>query len=137
MKRVLAPLLLAVALLAIALAGYWQERPAAAVAIACDDPVAGCAFVHHGLPAQVRFATRPLPLERFTLRVEAADVARVSAEFQMVGMDMGFNRYDLHRDGDGGFVAQATLPVCVTGGRAWTLFLELDGTRYSLEFTTG
>lgn len=137
MKRVAAPLLLALALVAIAVAGYWAQRPAAAVAIACNDPVTGCAFVHRGMPAQVRFAMRPLPLERFTLRVEAADVARVSAEFQMVGMDMGFNRYDLHRDGDGGFVAQATLPVCVTGGRAWTLFLELDGTRYSLDFHTG
>ena len=137
MKRVIAPLLLAAALLAIAVVGYWAQRPVAAVAIACNDPVAGCAFVHRGVPAQVRFATRPLPLERFTLRVDAPGATRVSAEFQMVGMDMGFNRYDLYRDPDGRFVAQATLPVCVTGGRAWTLFLELDGTRYSLGFHTG
>lgn len=137
MKRVLAPLLLAAVLVAIAVVGYRAQRPVAAVAIACSDPVAGCAFVHRGLPARVRFATRPLPLERFTLRVDAPGATRVSVEFQMVGMDMGFNRYDLHRDGDGGFVAQATLPVCVTGGHAWTLFLELDGTRYSLDFHTG
>ncbi len=137
MKRVVAPLLLAAALAAIAVAGHWLQRPATAVAIVCDDPVAGCAFMHRGMPARVRFAARPLPLERFTLRVDAPGAARVSAEFQMVGMDMGFNRYDLHRDGDGRFVAQATLPVCVTGGRAWTLFLELDGIRYSLGFHTG
>jgi len=137
MKRVVAPLLLALALVAIAVAGYRTQRPATAVAIACNDPLAGCGFVHRGMPAQVRFATRPLPLERFTLRVDAPGATRVSAEFQMVGMDMGFNRYDLHRDADGRFVAQATLPVCVTGGRAWTLFLELDGTRYSLDFHTG
>jgi hypothetical protein len=137
MKRVVAPLLLAAVLVAIAVAGHWMQRPATAMAIACKDPVAGCAFMHRGMPAQVRFAAQPVPLERFALQVDAPGTARVSAEFQMVGMDMGFNRYDLQRDGDGRFAAQATLPVCVTGGHAWTLFLELDGTRYSLGFHTG
>lgn len=137
MKRVVAPLLLAAALVAIAVAGYWTQRPAEAVGIGCDDPLAGCIFAHRGLPAQVRFATRPVPLESFVLMVQAPSATRVSAEFQMVGMDMGFNRHDLRRGDDGHFIAPVTLPVCVTGGRAWTLFLELDGTRYSLRFDTG
>ncbi len=137
MKRVLAPLLLAAMLAAIAFAGYWKQRPAAAVTIACGDPVAGCAFMHYGMPAQLRFATRPMPLERFIVQIDASGVAHASAQFRMAGMDMGFNHYDLQREGDRRFSAQVTLPACVTGKRAWTLFMELDGARYSLDFTTG
>ncbi len=83
------------------------------------------------LVAGSALAADPAPADKPAVQI---DKQKVSI---MVGMDMGFNRYDLHRDGDGGFVAQATLPVCVTGGHAWTLFLELDGTRYSLDFHTG
>ncbi len=137
MTRVMAPLLLVAVLVAIAVTGHWMRRPTETIALACADPVSGCAFAHSGAPARVRFDARPVPLEAFTLRVDAPGASRVSAEFQMVGMDMGFNRHDLRRAGDGQFVAQATLPVCVSGGRAWTLFLEVDGIRYSLPFSTG
>jgi hypothetical protein len=136
-KRVLAPLLLVVALLAIAVAGHWLNRPAETVAVPCADAVAGCAFVHRGAPVRARFSARPVPLEAFSLHVDAPGANRVRAEFQMRGMDMGFNRYDLRRAGDGSFFAQATLPVCVSGRRDWVMYLELDGTRYALPFSTG
>lgn len=42
MKRVLVPLLLVLALLAVAVAGYWLKRPAKAQAVTCADPLAGC-----------------------------------------------------------------------------------------------
>lgn len=136
MRRVVGPLLVAVALVAIAVAGYWLKRPAEAVAIRCADPLAGCSFNHHGAPASVRFASQPAPMEAFGVRVTAPGAARVSAEFQMVGMDMGFNRYDLHAGADGAFAAQVTLPVCVSGRRDWKLYLEIDGTRYMLPFSS-
>lgn len=135
MRRVALPLLVAAALVAIAVAGWWAKRPAEAVAIACADPLAGCAFSHGGGAASVRFSAQPAPMEAFGVQVTAPGAARVSAEFQMVGMDMGFNRYDL-RPENGTFGAEVTLPVCVSGRRDWKLFLEIDGTRYELPFST-
>ena len=137
MKRVALPLLVAVALVAIAAAGYWLKRPPAAVAIACADPLAGCTFTHRGAKASVRFSSQPAPMEAFGVQVMAPGAARISAEFQMVGMDMGFNRYDLRPAADGIFAARVTLPVCISGRRDWKLFLEVDGARYELPFSTG
>jgi hypothetical protein len=134
MKRVAVPLLLAAALIAIAVAGWWLKRPAEAVAVACADPLAGCVFSHRGTSASVHFSARPTPLEAFGLRVSAPNARRISAEFQMDGMDMGFNRYDLRPDADGAFSSRVTLPVCISGRHDWTLFLDVDGIRYALPF---
>jgi hypothetical protein len=134
--RVLAPLLLVVALVAIAAAGYWLKRPAEAVPVRCADPIAGCGFDHRGTTVNVQFSARPGPLEPFGLSARAAGASRVRAEFQMVGMDMGFNRYDLRPTGDGAFAATVTLPVCVSGRRDWVLYLDVDGARYALPFST-
>lgn len=136
MKRVLGPLLLVVALVAIAVAGYWLKRPAEAVAVPCTDLLAGCHFSHRGAAVKARFSVHPAPLQPFELIVEASGSQRISAEFQMVGMDMGFNRYDLRPAGKGVFASKVTLPVCVSGRRDWILYLDLDGTRYALRFST-
>lgn len=136
MKRVLPPLLLVVVLVAIAVAGYWLKRPAEAQAVACADPLAGCVFTHRGADVTLRFTVRPVPLEAFEIQARAPGVTRLSAEFQMVGMDMGFNRYDLRPTSDGAFATKVTLPVCVSGRRDWILFLDLDGSRYALSFST-
>jgi hypothetical protein len=125
-----------VALGAIAVAGWWLKRPAEAVAIRCADTLAGCAFSHRGATANVRFSTQPAPLQAFELRVAAPGAARISAEFQMVGMDMGFNRYDLRPAGNGRFASNVTLPVCVSGRHDWLLYLDVDGSRYALPFST-
>lgn len=135
--RVLAPLLLVIALVAIAVAGYWLKRPPEAMAVPCADPLAGCVLSrHHGVTASMRFSAQPAPMEPFELRVTAPGARRVSAEFQMVGMDMGFNRYDLHPTPGGEFASRVTLPVCVSGRRDWVLYLDVDGTRYALPFST-
>ena len=136
MKRVAVPLLLVIALVAIAAAGWWLKRPAEAVAVNCADPLAGCTFSHRGAPASVRFSGRPAPLEAFELSVRTSGASRISAEFQMAGMDMGFNRYDLHPTADGVFVSTVTLPICVSGQRDWVLYLDIDGSRYALPFST-
>jgi len=134
--RVLAPLLLVVALVAIAVAGYWLKRQPEALAVSCADPLAGCAFSHRGATARAQFSVQPVPMEAFELRVTAPGASRVSAEFQMVGMDMGFNRYDLHPAANAAFAGKVTLPVCVSGRRDWVLYLDVDGSRYALPFTT-
>lgn len=136
MKRVMMPLLLVVALAAIAVAGYWLKRPAEAQVIACANPLAGCEFSHRGTAVKVIFSTAPKPLEAFELRISAPGVTRISAEFQMNGMEMGFNRYDLRPAENGMLAAKVTLPVCVSGRRDWTMFLDIGGTRYALPFST-
>jgi uncharacterized membrane protein YjgN (DUF898 family) len=135
MKRILPPLLLVVALVAIAVAGYSLKRPAKAQAVACADPLAGCRFSHRGTSALLRFSVQPAPLAPFELSVRAPGATRVSAEFQMNGMEMGFNRYDL-RPSDGVFGSKVTLPMCVSGRRDWTLTLDIDGAHYALPFST-
>lgn len=136
MKRVALPLLLVVALIAIAVAGWWLKRPGEAVAVACADPVAGCRFDHGGAPVVLRFSAPPAPLEAFDMTLTAPGVTRAHAEFQMVGMDMGFNRYDFKTTGQNAWSARATLPLCVSGRRDWILVLELDGRRYAIPFST-
>lgn len=136
MRRVLTPVLLVIALVAIAVAGYWLKRPAAAVAVSCANPLAGCTFSHRGAAVTVRFSAPPTSLEAFELRVRAPGAARISAEFQMKGMEMGFNRYDLRPAANGEFGAQVTLPVCVSGRRDWVLTLDVDGSHYALPFST-
>lgn len=136
MKRVAVPLLLMGLLVAIAVAGYWYKRPADVHAVACVDPLAGCAFSHRGTTVKVRLLTPPTPLEPFDLSLSAPGASRISAEFQMNGMAMGFNRYDLRTSGNGVFSARVTLPVCVSGRHDWTMYLDVDGTRYALPFRT-
>lgn len=133
MKRAL---ILVVVLAAIAVTGYWLKRPAAAVAVNCTDPLAGCTFNHRGTPAQLRFSSQPVPLEAFELSVRTPGAGRISAELQMSDMDMGFNRYALHPVPGGAFGAKVTLPACVSGRHDWVLYLDIDGTRYALPFST-
>lgn len=134
--RLWVPLLLVVALVAIAVTSYWLKRPAAAVAVDCMDPLSGCVFSHHGATVTVRFSQQPAPMEAFELQVRTPGAKRISAEFQMVGMDMGFNRYDLRADEHGALSSKVTLPVCVSGRRDWILYLDVDGARYALPFST-
>jgi hypothetical protein len=136
MKRVLVPLGFAVVLLAIAVAGYWMKRPADAVRVTCADPVAGCRIAHGDGTVVVRFSVQPAPLEAFELSVHSPMAEKVSAEFQMVAMDMGFNRYDLRAAGAGTFASRVTLPACVSGQHDWLLYLDIDGSRYELPFRT-
>ncbi|MBT9568510.1 MAG: hypothetical protein IV085_09455 [Thiobacillus sp.] len=136
MKRVIAPVLVIVGLVGIALAGYWFKQQADARPVACIDPVAGCHFEHAGTPVQLRFSRRPVPLKAFQLDIHSVAADRISAEFQMQGMEMGFNRYDLSPTPGSAFTAQVTLPVCVSGRHDWTMFLTIDGTRYAVPFST-
>jgi hypothetical protein len=137
MKRLLVPVLIILALAMLALWGAWQKAPKApAQTIVCVNPLAGCTFMHGGAPATLRFSTQPEALRPFALSISAPSLRKVSASFQMVGMDMGFNRYDLRQDAAGNWTASVTLPVCTVSRVDWIAELDLDGRLYILKFNT-
>lgn len=136
MKRLAAPILIILALAALALWGALQKTPSqAAQPIICPDPVAGCTFLHNGLPAKLQFSTQPMALKPFMLTITSENLRKGSASFQMSGMDMGFNRYDLRPDRSGSWSANVTLPVCTVSRVDWIAELDLDGRIYSLTFS--
>jgi hypothetical protein len=51
-------------------------------------------------------------------------------------MGMGFNHYDLHAAAPGMVGADITLSMCVSGRRDWKLFLDIDGQRYVMAFSS-
>lgn len=137
MKRIAIPLLVIVALAALAIWGVLQQSsPKAAQPIVCLDPVAGCTFVHKGMPANLRFSSQPEALRPFLFSLASPNLHTASVSFQMSGMNMGFNRYDLKLGSDGRWAASITLPVCTVSRVDWIAELNLDGQLYSLTFTT-
>lgn len=137
MKRLAVPTLIIAALAMLALWGAWQKAPKqAAQAIACEDPLAGCAFMHDGLPATLRFSAQPETLKPFELTIASPRLRKASVSFRMAGMDMGFNRYDLRQDNAGNWTARVTLPVCTVSRVDWIAELSLDGRLYTLAFNT-
>ncbi|HCA26910.1 MAG TPA: hypothetical protein DEP05_04595, partial [Betaproteobacteria bacterium] len=101
----------------------------------CPDLAGGCAVTLAGRPVQVRFSAPPSALRPFDVRVDALSAARVSANFRMVGMDMGRNRYQLVRESGGRWLAHVILPVCVAGRSDWVMTLIVDGGAVDIPFT--
>lgn len=137
MKRLAMPALIIVALAMLALWGTWQKAPKQdAQAVACENPLAGCAFMHDGRPANLRFSAQPEALKPFVISIASPKLRKASVSFRMVGMDMGFNRYDLRLGADGNWTAQVTLPVCTVSRVDWVAELSLDGRLYTVAFNT-
>ena len=133
-RRIWIALGLAVAFIALAIVANNVKHPPSSQAITCIDPVKGCLFTYRGEPAHLRFSSPPVSMQPFVLEVQAPGASHVHAEAHMVGMDMGFNRYDLRPTRPGVFAAQLRLPVCASGRRDWTLYLEVGQDRYALAF---
>lgn len=133
-KRIWLALGLVGAFIALAIVANYVKRPPSSQVISCVDLVNGCAFTYRGRPAHLRFSTPPAAMQPFTLEVQAPGASHVHAEAHMVGMDMGFNRYDLRPTRPGVFVATLSLPVCVSGRRDWVLYLEVGQDSYALPF---
>ncbi len=137
MKRFAIPVLVIVALGALAIWGTLQQSSTKpAQPIVCSDPVAGCTFMHKGVSANLRFSSQPEALRPFVLTLAIPNLRTASVSFQMSGMNMGFNRYDLKLDAKGNRSASITLPVCTVSRVDWIAELDLDGQLYSLTFTT-
>ena len=79
--------------------------------------------------------TRPVPLIKpFSLRVDVQGFVadQIEVDFAGVDMNMGLNRPVLKPEADGGYVAQTSLPVCITGGMDWQVTVLLDRGRERL-----
>lgn len=122
------------AFIGLVIVGSYVKRQPPSQPITCIDPVKGCVFNYHGRPAYLRFSNQPAAMQPFAIEVHAPEVSHVHVQAQMVGMDMGFNRYDLRPQHPDVFVARITLPVCVSGRREWLLYLEVGRDRYVLPF---
>lgn len=133
----LAPIL--ILLTAAALVWAWHTlRPPQpqSQAAHCPDLHAGCRVQTPRRPVELRVQGALKTLSPFTLSVRAPGAQRVTAHFDMEGMDMGFNLYTLRPAPDGVFQARVTLPVCVTGRRDWQMHLEVDDEPISIPFVT-
>lgn len=112
---------------------------------ACDLHRQACSVA---LPAggsvELAMGSRPIPMVKpFEVVVAASGFTpeRVEVDFSGIDMNMGLNRPQLTRRGDGKFVAEATLPVCITGGMDWqaTVLIETGSQRIAIpyRFSTG
>lgn len=101
----------------------------------CDLQRQACAVaLPEGGRLEVSFGTRPVPLVKpfaLAVRVSGMEASRVEIDFEGAEMKMGLNRPLLKAAGDGRFIGEATLPVCVTGAMEWqaTVLVE-DGRRH-------
>lgn len=137
LKQLAAPILILLALATLAIWGARQQPPSGqGTEIHCADPVAGCSFLHQGMPAQLRFSNQPETLKPFRIYLAHPQVNKASASFQMADMNMGFNRYDFKPQGKGQWLATVTLPVCTASRVDWIAELELDGKLYRMTFIT-
>lgn len=137
MKQLAAPILILLALAALAIWGARQQpQPGQGIEIHCADPVAGCTFLHGGIPAQLRFSAQPETLKAFSIHLTHPQIKKASASFQMANMNMGFNRYDFKPQRSGQWLATVTLPVCTASRVDWIAEFELDGKLYRMAFIT-
>jgi hypothetical protein len=121
--RVLGMVALAVLLSAC---GVETGTPAANVRLSCPDPLAGCAARIGNRAMEVGMAGEIKALQPFQVWVRAPGAKKIQANFEMVDMNMGLNRYTLRPDAGGTFRAQVTLPICISGARDWIMTLDID-----------
>lgn len=112
---------------------------------ACNLQQQACTVtLPNGGQVELNMATRPIPLVK-PFKVEVAmrgfTPARVEVDFAGIDMNMGLNRPQLTGLGEGRFVGEATLPVCITGHMDWqaTVLIETGSERIAVpyRFATG
>ena len=97
---------------------------------ACNLQRQTCAVtLPSGGRVELSMAPRPIPMVRpFEVQVTTSGFApgRVEVDFAGIEMNMGLNRPELAARGDGRFVGQVTLPVCITGAMDWQATVLID-----------
>ena len=107
---------------------------------ACDLQRQACAVaLPNGGRIELAMGTQPIPMVKpFEVQVVASGVtpSRVEIDFAGINMNMGYNRPELTSRGDGRFVAEATLPACITGQMEWqaTVLVENGNERVAIPF---
>ena len=120
-KKRIAFAFVAVAIVAVAAYLIPGKQAPAIQAMGCQDIVKGCS----GDGLAVRLDQAPQVMRPFKLEVSAPEADSVEASFSMAGMEMGFNRYRLIKQGDQLWDADVTLPVCVRNRKDWLLLLDI------------
>lgn len=82
---------------------------------------------------------RPIPLMtpfQVEVKLEAVDAKSVDVDFTGVEMNMGLNRFALKDQGQGSWLTEASIPVCVTGRMEWqaTVMILRGQQRISVPF---
>lgn len=138
---------LAVFLVLLVGAGYWlapqyldglSSGPRLQVPENCQLNVGDCevrlpsdALVQIYVEGEIR------PLSEFRVFVKSEAVQPVSVSFEMVGMDMGINRYSFTKTPSGEWKTAVLLPVCTTDRSDWVAVFDFrlnNGDAYLLEF---
>lgn len=104
----------------------------------CNAAEERCLVAVDELVVSLRLQAGVEALKPFSLSVEienAGSINEVIIDFQMVGMEMGPNRYRLLDDG-ASWQGQATLPVCASSGADWLAVVEFPhgGRHYRIAY---
>jgi len=92
----------------------------------CVPWQSACSVTGKKYTLALRFSHQPVPLEPFDIQLSIKGVKpeRISMEFEMVGMDMGFNQFEFHKD-DERWSTTGMLPVCSLGRSDWLARLNV------------
>lgn len=131
MWRTLAIALLVAGVVAAALYGT-RKKNDAVERLSCD-PLRACTFSYSDSLYTMRFAPSPKPLEPFAVVVTGAHKP-ISVAFEMLGMQMGENRFSFQRQANGIWRAEALLPVCVSGRSDWRAVLRFENAAFEFAF---
>lgn len=108
--------------------------------LGCDLHRRACkALLPGGGSIELSSSVQPIPMVKpFTVQVVVRGLtpSRVMVDFAGIDMNMGLNRPELLDQGDGRFVAEATLPVCITGWMDWqaTVLVETGSQRIAVPY---
>ena len=100
----------------------------------CADLAKGCILKAPGGEVKLQTDQPPTAMHTFRMTVTAPGAKQVSANLDMLDMDMGPNQYRLLPEGDH-FYADMLLPMCVSGRSDWVLTLLIDGKPVKMQFT--
>lgn len=96
----------------------------------CNLNLESCsAVLPGGGRVELSSSVRPVPMIKpflIQLTVVGLRPTRVEVDFSGVDMNMGFNRPLLQDQGNGRYVAEVTLPVCVTGQMDWQVTVLIE-----------
>jgi hypothetical protein len=73
---------------------------------------------------------------RVEVTVTGLKPRKVAVDFAGASMNMGYNRSELAATSPGLYAAEASLPVCVSGGMSWvaTVMIETDRQQIAVPF---
>lgn len=134
----LAILLLIFATLKVSLVMWWQKNQLThtTVAQSCDVTHSGCEFQAGQTLKLIGVGNNKTP---FAAQITGLPehTQSVTLSFAMKDMDMGFNRFELHKQHDGSWkIEQIYLPLCSENRHDWQVKWQVDGQSFQADFQT-